>query len=217
MSPEQIGSSVSTPDRSSRRVGRIGGASPPAQEPPICRVPQIASQNQAGADRVGHDVPVEDAAGGRRSYLLEEARDLASREAGLAIVVTHRADGSAHASVVNAGVVDHPVSGERAVGFVVQGGARKKLENLRVRRTVTVVFRSGWEWVAVEGTVDLIGPDDRDCLPWPGSLAVFHEIYSAAIGGSPDDWPDRDHAIEQERHAAVLVRPVRVYSNPSRA
>ena len=36
--------------------------------------------------------------------------------------------------------------------------------------------------------------------------------YSAAIGGSRDDWPGRGHAIEQERHAVVLVRPIRVYS-----
>lgn len=145
--------------------------------------------------------------------MLARARDLASREAGLAVVVTYRSDGGAHVSVVNAGVVDHPVSGEPVVGFVVQGGGRKKLENLRARPTATVVFRSGWDWVAVEGDVDLVGPDDRECLPWPDAMAVFHEIYSAAIGGSPEDWAGRADAIEQERHAAVLIRPGRVYSN----
>ena len=146
--------------------------------------------------------------------MLEQARELAVREAGLAVVVTYRADGTGHASVVNAGVVEHPVSGDPAVGFVVQGGGRRKLENLRARRRATVVFRSGWDWVAVEGDIDLIGPDDRDHLPWPDAVSVFHDIYAAAIGGSPEDWTGRDHAIEEERHAAVLVRPVRVYSNP---
>jgi hypothetical protein len=63
------------------------------------------------------------------SPLLDQARELAAREMGLAVVVTHRADGTAHASVVNAGVLDHPATGEPAVGFVVQGGARKKLAN----------------------------------------------------------------------------------------
>lgn len=145
--------------------------------------------------------------------LLDLARELALRETGLAVVVTYRADGSAHASVVNAGVLQHPVSGDPVVGFVVQGRGRKKLDNLRRRRAATVVFRSGWDWVAIEGRVDLIGPDDRDCLPWPDARAVFHEIYSAAIGGSPDDWAGRDAAIEEERHAAVLVRPARVYSD----
>ena len=89
------------------------------------------------------------------SYLLDQARELALREAGLAVVVTHRPDGTTQASVVNAGIVDHPVTGEPVVGFVVQGGARKKLANLRVKPAATVVFRSGWDWVAIEGDADL--------------------------------------------------------------
>jgi hypothetical protein len=147
--------------------------------------------------------------------LLDQARELASREAGLAVVVTHRFDGTAQASVVNAGVLDHPVTGEPAIGFVVQGGARKKLANLRVRPVTTVVFRSGWDWVSIEGDVDLIGPDDRPNGFAPEAVAgVLHEIYAAAIGGTPDDWTARDAMIEQEGHTAVLVRPTRLYSNP---
>jgi hypothetical protein len=149
------------------------------------------------------------------SSLLQRAADLALREGGLAVVVTYRPDGTAHVSVVNAGVIDHPVSGEPVVGFVVQGGGRRKLENLRARRMATVVFRSGWDWVAVEGNVDLVGPDDRECMPWPDAKRVFWEIYSAAIGGSPNDWARGDEAIERERHAAVLVRPGRVYPSQS--
>jgi hypothetical protein len=148
--------------------------------------------------------------------LLDRARDLARREAGLAVVVTYRADGSAQASVVNAGVIDHPLTGEPAIGFVVQGGKRRKLSNLRVTPRATVVFRSGWDWVGIEGEVDLIGPDDRVETLDPEAIArVFHEIYAAAIGGSPRDWAARDEVIEQDRHAAVLVRPTRVYSNPA--
>lgn len=148
--------------------------------------------------------------------LLDLARELAAREAGLAVVVTHRPDGTAHASVVNAGIVDHPVTHELAVGFVVQGGARQKLANLRARRAATVVFRSGWEWVSVEGEADLVGPDDRLDGVRPEAVAdVFHEIYATAIGGVPSDWAARDDAIERERHAAVLIRPTRVYSNPT--
>jgi hypothetical protein len=151
------------------------------------------------------------------SSLLDQARELAARESGLAVVVTYRADGSAQASVVNAGIVDHPVTGSPAVGFVVQGGARKKLENLRARPLATVVFRSGWDWVGIEGEVDLIGPDDRrGAVGSEAAARLFHEIYAAAIGGRPDDWAARDDAIERERHAAVLVRPTRVYSNPGR-
>ena len=149
------------------------------------------------------------------TLLLHRARELAAREAGLAVVVTYRVDGSAHASVVNAAVVEHPVTGEPAVGFVVQGGGRRKLANLRARPMATVVFRSGRDWVAIEGDVDLLGPDDRLHGIAPEAAAkVFHTIYAAAIGGTPDDWASCDNAIGQERHAAVLVRPTRVYSSP---
>ena len=91
---------------------------------------------------------------------LERARELGSHESGLAVVViAHRQDGSPYVSVVNAGVVDHPVAGGPVVGFVARGGTRK-LPNLRVHPRVTVVFRSGWDWVAVEGDAELAGPHD---------------------------------------------------------
>ena len=50
---------------------------------------------------------------------LDGARELGLRESGLAVVATRRVDGSVQASVVNAGVVDHPATGGPVVGFVV--------------------------------------------------------------------------------------------------
>jgi PPOX class probable F420-dependent enzyme len=145
---------------------------------------------------------------------LDRARELGIEETGLAVVVTLRADGSAQASVVNAGVLDHPVTGKPAVGFVARGGARKPA-NLRARPRVTVVFRSGWEWVAVEGDADLAGPDDDLEGVEAGAVhGLVREIYSAAVGGSTDDWGELDNVIAAEGHTAVLVRPARVYSNP---
>jgi hypothetical protein len=91
--------------------------------------------------------------------LIEQARELGARESGLAVVATTRADGSTQASVVNAGILDHPVTGEPVLAFIARGGA-KKLPTLRKRPRVTTVFRSGWEWVAVEGVAELAGPDD---------------------------------------------------------
>ena len=145
---------------------------------------------------------------------LDHARELGVRESGLAVVVTSRADGSAPASVVNAGVLDHPVTGEPVVGFVARGGARK-LGHLRMRPRVTVVFRSGWDWVAVEGDTDLVGPDDHlrglaaDDVP-----RLLREVYAAAVGGTQEEWTDLDATMAAERHTAVLVRPLRIYSNP---
>jgi hypothetical protein len=145
---------------------------------------------------------------------LERARRLGAQESGLAVVVTYRPDGSVQASVVNAGVLDHPVTGELVVGFVARGGARK-LANLRLRPRLTVVFRSGWEWVAVEGAADLAGPNDhyegleRNDLP-----RLLRTVYAAAVGGTQDDWVELDGVMAGEGHTAVLVHPLHTYSNP---
>jgi hypothetical protein len=149
-----------------------------------------------------------------KNELLQQARDLGARESGLAVVAILRADGSATGSVVNAGVLDHPITGETVVGFVARGHARK-LEHLRVRPRVTVVFRSGWEWVAIEGEATLAGPEDAlDGLGEQDVRRLIRSVYAAAVGGSEDDWAHVDQATEDEGHTAVLIRPDRAYSNP---
>jgi len=130
------------------------------------------------------------------------------------VVVTQRSDGSPHASVVNAGVLDHPVTSEPVVAFAARGVVRK-LANLRMWPHLTVVFRSSWEWTAVEGNVDLAGPDDRLVGFDPSGLPrLLREIYAAAAGGTADDWAELDEVMAAERHTAVLIRPARIYSNP---
>jgi PPOX class probable F420-dependent enzyme len=144
---------------------------------------------------------------------IENVRDLARRDQGLAVVVTQRADGTAQASVVNAGVLAHPLTGDAVVGVVVRGGTRKQA-NLRRRPRATVVFRAGWEWVAVEGAVELAGPDDPlDGLDAGRVPQVLRDVFSAA-GGTHDDWDEYDRVMAAERRVAVLVTPDRVYSNP---
>lgn len=137
---------------------------------------------------------------------------LVGREHGLAVVSTLHADGTIHASVVNAGVLDHPLTGRPVVGFVVRGAARK-LVHLRTRPQATVTLRVGWEWAAVQGTVDLIGPDDPaegfDPTRLPGLL---RDVFTAA-GGGHEDWDTYDRVMAEERRAAVLVTPQRVYAN----
>jgi PPOX class probable F420-dependent enzyme len=132
---------------------------------------------------------------------------------GLSVVVTRRADHSPHTSVVNAGVLGHPVSGDRVVAFVAAGGTRK-LAHLRADPTIAVVVRAGWQWTAVEGRAELIGPDDphRDVDDERLRL-LLREIFSAA-GGTHDDWDTYDRTMRDERRTAVLVAATRVYSNP---
>jgi PPOX class probable F420-dependent enzyme len=144
---------------------------------------------------------------------IEYVRDLSGRDHGLAVVVTQRADGSPQTSIANAGVLMHPVSGEAVVGIVVAGDTRKHA-NLRRRPRATVVFRAGWEWVAVDGPVDLAGPDDSlEGLDAGRVPQVLRDVFSAA-GGTHDDWDEYDRVMAAERRLAVLVRPERVYSNP---
>lgn len=146
--------------------------------------------------------------------------DLAAFEAlvpldhGLSVVVTRRADHTPHTTVVNAGVLPHPVTGDRSVAFVAVGGARK-LVHLRADPTIAVVVRAGWQWTAVEGRAELIGPDD----PHPEIdderlRLLLREVFTAA-GGSHDDWDAYDRAMRDERRTAVFVAPTRVYSNPT--
>lgn len=145
--------------------------------------------------------------------LLDQVRDLARREHGLAVVVTQRSDGSPQATVVNAGVLQHPVTGEQVVGLVVRGGARK-LDYVRRRPRATIVFRAGWEWVAVEGPVDLAGPEDAlDGFDAARVPQLLRDVFVAA-GGTHDDWNEYDRVMAAERRTAVLIRPERVYSNP---
>jgi PPOX class probable F420-dependent enzyme len=142
---------------------------------------------------------------------LDEAVALARDERGLAVVATLRADASIQASLVNVGLLPHPATQEPVLGFVTYGPV--KLANLRERPQVTITFRSGWQWATVEGRAELAGPVDPQ--PWlkPADLPrLLREIFQAA-GGTHDDWDEYDRVMAEQRRAAVLVRPTRVYSN----
>jgi hypothetical protein len=132
---------------------------------------------------------------------------------GLVVVSTLRDDGTIASSVVNAGVLPHPVTGERVVGMVIRGGTRK-LTRLRTHPRATVVARVSWQWAAAEGPVELVGPVD----PLPGIDAerlrvLLREVFTAA-GGTHEDWDTYDRVMAGEGRTAVLLRPERVYSTP---
>jgi hypothetical protein len=137
---------------------------------------------------------------------------LVSGDRGLAVVALALPDGTAHASVVNAGVLPHPVTGVPVVGVVARGQARK-LRYLRAHPRATIVLRAGWQWSAVEGPVELAGPDD----PMPGIDSerlrlLLREIFTAA-GGTHDDFAEYDAAMAAERRTAILLTPARLYGN----
>ena len=137
-----------------------------------------------------------------------------SLDHGLASLSTLRRDGSVQSTVVNAGVIDHPISGEPVAAFVGRPATRK-IAHLRENPRGTLLWRAGWAWVAAEGTVELVGPDDElegispDAVP-----ALLRSVYSAAGGGEHDDWAEYDRVMAAERRVAVLLTPTRIYLNP---
>ncbi|ULE32381.1 TIGR03618 family F420-dependent PPOX class oxidoreductase [Mycobacterium sp. IDR2000157661] len=143
---------------------------------------------------------------------LDEAVALSAADNGLAVVSTLRADGTIQASLANVGKLAHPVTGEPVLAFVTYG--RVKLANLRARPQVTTTFRSGWQWATIEGTAELVGPDDP--APWPTDpdrlRLLLREVFTAA-GGTHDDWAEYDRVMAEQRRTVVLIAPTRVYSN----
>src|SRR5207244_11675446 len=109
-------------------------------------------------------------------------------------IATQLAYGTVHSSVVNACVLDDPGTWRPCVGFVARGDARK-LSHLRRAGRAAVVFRSGWEWVSVEGPVRIVGPDDQlDDVPPDALAALLRDIFTAA-GGTHDDWDTYDRVM----------------------
>jgi hypothetical protein len=146
---------------------------------------------------------------------IEDFRKLVAADHGLVVVSATRPNGTISSSVVNAGVLAHPADGDAVVGMVVRGGTRK-LAFWRERPYANVVIRAGWQWAAVEGQVDLIGPDDPAAGVDAGRLRLLlREIFTAA-GGTHEDFATYDQVMREERRTAVFVRPDRVYTNPAR-
>jgi PPOX class probable F420-dependent enzyme len=143
---------------------------------------------------------------------LDDVRRLVRAETGLATLAVARPDGSVHVSLINAGVLSHPLTGLDVIGVVVRGDTLK-LRLLRARPRASMHWRHGWDWVAAEGPAELIGPDDAlpgfdpDLLP-----ALLRAVFTGA-GGTHDDWDAYDRAMADERRCALLVRPDRIYGN----
>ena len=142
---------------------------------------------------------------------IDEITELARNEQYLAVVSTLRADSTIQSSLVNAGFMAHPLTGERVLAYVTYG--RTKLNNLRARPQTAVTFRSGWQWATVEGRAQLIGPDDPvDGVDAEGLRVLLREIFVSA-GGDHDDWDAYDRVMVEQRRTAVFVTLARLYSN----
>ena len=129
-----------------------------------------------------------------RMASIDDVRRFLADEQGLAVVSVTRRDRSISSSVVNCGVLPHPVDGADVVAFVVRGDAAK-LRRLRHDPRLTIAVRSGWRWVAAEGAVELCGPDDAlDGVDVSEVPQLLRDVFVAA-GGSHDDWDEYDRVM----------------------
>ena len=141
---------------------------------------------------------------------LELVRRIVAEDHGLAVVSVARRNGTIHSSVVNAGVLDDDRFGGPTVGFVTYGGA-KKLDWLRAGQPISVTIRAGWQWVSVEGPVDIAGPDDTQIVAAADIPELLRAVFRSA-GGTHDDWDEYDRVMVEQRRTAVLVHPQRILS-----
>jgi PPOX class probable F420-dependent enzyme len=140
---------------------------------------------------------------------LDDVAALGRAEHGLAVVATVRADTTIQSSLVNAGVLTHPLHQAPTLGFVTYGPV--KLANLRARPQLAVTFRSGWRWATVEGRAELLGPSDG-ALEQDRLRLLLREIFTAA-GGTHDDWDAYDRVMLEQGRTAVLIEPGRIYGS----
>jgi PPOX class probable F420-dependent enzyme len=141
---------------------------------------------------------------------LDDLERMVALDHGLAVVSVLRANGSIASSVVNAGLLQHPRTGERVVGFVAAGNARK-LAHLRRDPRCTVVWRAGWRWAGTSGDAELAGPDDPLPDLDPAEVPKLLRAVFAGAGGTHDDWDEFDRVMAAERRAAVLIAPRHVF------
>ena len=143
---------------------------------------------------------------------IDKLRRLVAAEDGLCSFVCLDSSGSPHVSIINAGVMDNPVTGETSVACVVRANARKA-RLLRDDPRAAIAFRHRWDWVAVHGNAQLIGLDDpaegfdNDNLP-----ELLREVFRSA-GGAHEDRDEYGRVMARQRRLAIFITLDHITSN----
>ena len=136
-----------------------------------------------------------------------------SEETGLVTVSTTQVDGRVLSSVVNCGMIEHPLTGATCVAFV-SGSRAARLKHIDRGSQVTITARRGWAWSSVTGPADLIRPEQvPESIDKEQMRLLLREVFHAA-GGVHDDLEEYDRAMAQEGRVVVCVTPERVLGNP---
>ena len=136
-----------------------------------------------------------------------------SEETGLVTVSTTQVDGRVLSSVVNCGMIEHPLTGAICVAFV-SGSRAARLKHIDRGSQVTITARRGWAWSSITGPADLIRPEQvPESIDKEQMRLLLREVFHAA-GGVHDDLEEYDRAMAQEGRVVVCVTPERVLGNP---
>ena len=143
---------------------------------------------------------------------MDDVKQYLATDTGLAVISTTQADGRVLSTLVNCGVIDHPVTGEPRVAMV-SGGSAARLGHVRRGSEVTVAVTRGWNWVGITGPAELIGPaDPNDDLDADATRLLLRQVFTAA-GGTHDDFEEFDRAMVEDGRTAVLIEPLRIIGN----
>ena len=120
-----------------------------------------------------------------------------------AVVTTFRRSGAAQLSIVTVGAY-----GGGAAFTTTED--RAKLANLRRDpRCSLLVSADNWRsYLVLEGRARIRAADNTDA---DTLRDVLRAVYVAAAGKQHPDWEEYDQAMRDERRAAVIVVPERVY------
>lgn len=143
---------------------------------------------------------------------MDDVKQYLATDTGLAVISTTQTDGRVLSTLVNCGVIDHPVTGEPRVAMV-SGGSAARLGHVRRGSEVTVAVTRGWNWVGITGPAELIGPaDPNDDLDADATRLLLRQVFTAA-GGTHDDFEEFDRAMVEDGRTAVLIEPLRIIGN----
>ena len=117
-----------------------------------------------------------------------------------AVVSTIRPSGTVQSTLVNVGLYGD------GIGFTTSGHTIKEY-NLKRNPACTITIHNGPYWITAEGKARLYAWDDTD----PETMRrLLRELYVIA-GGTHDDWETYDRVVREERRAAVVMTPERIY------
>ena len=120
-----------------------------------------------------------------------------------AVLSTFRRSGAVQMSIITVGPY------KDGVAFTTTEG-RSKLSNLKrnPRCSLLVSHDSWWGFVVLEGSATVLAADNTDA---DELRLALRDVYRAASGSEHPDWDEYDEAMRNERCAAVIVVPERIY------